>query len=257
MLGTPVLCCCWQAQTPGGPGAASGKSSTSSTDSTDVNACRPDQSTTVRIKGWEATASSTWYSIHCRGSAARPRRTRSPAPSASKRSRGRRSVSATRNFQLSSTASSPGESRLLSILFRAGPSPHLFLGVEYCLCWRPLVILHLCCTLVIWPFDLNWKIGVLSHNDFRRPSVPAVSIRVQNIAGIVTKLWVALHGINFKEASRQEKHDAGKMNAVPLLSQKLLPKTFFFVKIDIFIVFLSGGYRWSNIKSEDILAKER
>ena len=32
---------------------------------------------------------------------------------------------------------------------------------------------------------------------------------------------------NSFDASQQEKHDAGKMNIVPLLSQKLLQKTFF------------------------------
>ena len=42
------------------------------------------------------------------------------------------------------------------------------------------------------------------------------------------------------DASRQEKHDAGKLNVVPLLSQKLLQKTFF-RKNDYFEFLLSGG----------------
>ena len=36
------------------------------------------------------------------------------------------------------------------------------------------------------------------------------------------------------DASWQEEHDAGKMNIIPLLSPKLLPKNFFFVKTAVF-----------------------
>ena len=39
------------------------------------------------------------------------------------------------------------------------------------------------------------------------------------------------------DASRQEKHDAGKINVVPLLSQKLLQKNLFRKKTVIFLVF--------------------
>ena len=58
--------------------------------------------------------------------------------------------------------------------------------------------------------------------------------------------------------SRQEKYDAGKMNVLPLLSQKLLQKGVFFCKNGVYIVFaLWTLNRWSQVKSEANLKKER
>ena len=42
------------------------------------------------------------------------------------------------------------------------------------------------------------------------------------------------------DASRQEEHDAGNMNVLPLLRQKLLPN-FFFLKRFVLEFVLSGG----------------
>ena len=45
------------------------------------------------------------------------------------------------------------------------------------------------------------------------------------------------------DASRQEKHDAGKINVLALQSQKLLQKKLFFRKTRLFLEFLlSGGH---------------